>query len=472
MTAGKKGGRQEAPYNFEPPFERGVVYLACTDPRFMAHVAHELRPELLSQPACKLALEAAQAIFRETGQSPTSWVPVVQEVASKRDDGKITTEQVKEVMGFFDTFDGQPLPRAEEYERGATKVVKARLRFAIAQAGIDEHGAEEWSKVEELRQREKSLGKKQAGIGIIATPANVTAALKRFREMPRVPFGITALDEVFGMGVPRGTLTCFMAGPGGAKSMTMSHITGQLSLKGQLVLYATLELPPEQVAARVSANQSGFTIDEITSGANDEEFHMRMATLEHTPPVVQYFDPHVTTCAILRQWVDETQQMRGRPIDVLVVDYADKLTATGKPDEKGMYHEMRIVYEQLRAICLELKIMGVTASQSKARDEKKAKVIDIEHTADSVHKARIVDQFVTLNMDDNTREMTFFLAKNRYGEGRKKAGPVPTNFACGQVSPVERAVPPSVITHVLPTQNTPLVAPWEDDQPKNEELPL
>jgi KaiC/GvpD/RAD55 family RecA-like ATPase len=429
----------------------------------MAHVAHELRPELLSQPECKLALEAAQTIFRETGQSTTSATPVLQEVASKRDEGKITQEQVKTVLDLFEFYDDRPLPKAEEYERGALKVVKARLRFAIAQAGIDEHGAEEWDKVEQLRSREQHLGKKQAGIGIVATPANVIAALKRFRELPRTPFGIEALDSAFGQGVPRGTLTCFMAGPGGAKSMTMSHITGQLSLEDQFVLYATLELPSEQVSARVAANQSGFTIDELTSGASDDEFNLRMSMLAHVPPVIQYFDPHVTTCAILRQWVDAAQQARGRPVDVLVVDYADKLTATGKPDEKGMYHEMRIVYEQLRAICDDLKIMGVTASQSKSRDEKKSKVIDLEHTADSIHKARIVDQFVTLNMDDTTREMTFFLAKNRYGEGRKKAGPVPTNFACGQVSPVSRGVPPSLITHVLPTQNTPIVSPWEDE---------
>jgi KaiC/GvpD/RAD55 family RecA-like ATPase len=469
VTASKKGGRQEAPYNFEPAYERGVVYLACTVPRFMAHVAHELRPELLGLSECKLALEAAQTIYRERGQSPTSATVVLQEVAHKRDEGKITQEQVRTVAGFFDTYDDRPLPRAEEFEAGAIKVVKARLRFAIAQAGVDEHGAEEWDKVELLRAREKMLGKGQGGIGIIGTVANVTAALKRFRETPKFPLGIDPLDAVLG-NVPRGTLTCFMAGPGGAKSMTMSHITGQLSLQSQLAVYATLELPSEQVAARIMANQTGYTIDEVISGRAAEAIDTMMRTTGWVPPVIQYFDPHVTTPAILDQWVDDIEQQLGRAVDALVVDYADKLTAKGKPDEKGMYQEMRIVYEEVRGIADRRKCLGITASQSKARDEKKSKVIDMEHTADSIHKARIVDQFITLNFDDDSKEMTFFIAKSRYSEGRKKAGPAPTNFACGQVAPIARESQPSLITHVLPTGYTPLVAPWEEDESGNGKL--
>jgi KaiC/GvpD/RAD55 family RecA-like ATPase len=458
VSAGKKGGRQEAPYNFEPAYERGITYLACTVPRFMARVGHELRPELLSLPECRLALEAAQSIFRERGQSPTNYAVVLQAVAAKRDDGKISQEQVRSVAGFFDTYDDKPLPLADEFEAGALKVVKARLRFAIAQAGVDEHNSEEWTKTKELQAREARLGKGQEGIGIIATPANAFAAMRRFRELQRVPFGIDILDESFGLGVPRGTLTCFMAGPGGSKSMTMSHITGQLSLRGMQACYATLELPSEQVLARVLANQTGVTIDEVAGGLCDEDVKARLGP--NVPPIIQFFEPHITTVAIIEQWVADIEAQTGKPIDVLIVDYADKLSVNGKPDEKGQYQEMRIVYEQLRGVCDRRKIMGVTASQSKARDEKKSKVIDLEHTADSIHKARIVDQFITLNLDDSTKDMTFFLAKNRYGEGRKLVGPVPTSFACGQVAPVARAVPPSIITHIAPTQNTPLVAPW------------
>jgi len=456
----KGGGRENAPYNFEPSFERGVVYLASTSPKFMARVAHELRPDLLGLPECQLALEAAQAIARERGRGPSHYAAVLQEVAAKREAGKIDQEQVRAVAGFFDTFDGQPLPNAEDFEAGALKVVKARLRFAIAQATVAEHGKDDWEQVKELQAREESLGKGEADIGIVATAEGAIEALRAFRALKRMPFGIAELDQGFGTGVPRGTLTCFMAAAGGAKSMTMSHITAQRSLTGDLVAYASLELPAELVIPRIIACQTGFTIDEVTDGSVDAQLAAALAAYPNRrPPVVQLFETS-TTCAELDAWVKNIELREGRPIDVLVVDYADKLSATGKPDERGMYHEMRIVYEQLRGICDKRKIMGITASQSKSRDEKKAKIIDLEHTADSIHKARIVDQFITLNYDDTTGDMTFFLAKNRYGAGRKSLGPVPTNYACGQVAPVERAAPP---VQPPPPPPTPLKQPdWVD----------
>lgn len=457
MAPQKKTGRQDAPYNLPKEFERAVAFLACTVPRFLARTAHECRPELLKQPECRLALESAQTILRERGAGPSSSAVVIAHVASRREAGKLTEEDVRSVAGLFDAYDDVDRPPdAEEVEAELVAVLRKRLRFAAAQAAVDEHGAEDWEQLRSIMQREESLGKGEAGIGIVGTPEAGLAAISRVRGMPKCEFGVAGLDESLNGGVPWGTLTCFMAGPGGAKSMTLSHIASQLSMRNLQVAYATLELPTEQVLSRIYACQTGFTIDEVYSGADDKAVDMRLRAYKPTPVVVQDFAPHVTTVEMLIEWEREIERRLGRRVDVLVVDYADKLTSTGKVDEKGMYQEMRVVYEKMRVHVQAERKLGLTASQSRGRDEKKGKVIDLEHTADSMHKARVVDQFITLNLDDETREMTFWLAKIRYGEGRKKAGPVPTNFACGQVAPIDRR-PLPLITHHLPASHTPLV---------------
>lgn len=434
----KKGGVQDQPYNFPEPQERAIAFFASTDPRFMMRAAHELRSDLMHLPECRHAVESAQTIFREMGRGPQHPTEVIAHVAGRRDDGKLTQEQLHAVMGLFDLYDGAQAPDPMATEEHLVKVLKKRLRHAIAQAAVAEYNEEGWEQLHEMLRREEALGAGEGGGGVLMTSTAVLEAMKRLRNLERIPFGIDVLDEVLNHGVPAGTLTCFMAGPGGAKSMSLSHTTARLACRGKFCLYATLELPTEQVMARIVANITGLSIDEIVEGTADEDLERRLAFYEHVTPLVQDFTPHATTPAVLTRWVEDTEQKHGRKVDALVIDYADKLTASGKPDDKGTYQEMRLVYENTRIYCQQRKILGLTASQSRARDEKKAGVIDLEHTADSMHKARVVDQFITLNFDDETREMTFFTAKSRYSEGRKKAGPVPTDFARGQVCPVAR----------------------------------
>lgn len=440
--AKRQGGKQAQPYGWAEAFEKAVAFLACTEPRFFLRTAHEVQPDLLQVPEAKLAVDAAQAVHRRTGRPPAAPAVVIQEVASRREDGKVTHEEVRAVAGLFDAFD-EKRPEVEEIEPAVVDALRRRIRHAIAQAAIDEHNEEEWRGLHDLLRREERLGRAEEGAGVIMTPGAVRQALEGLRKIRRVPLGIDCLDEGLLGGVPNGTLTCFMAGPGGGKSMALSHCTATQSIGGRLVAYATLEVPVPYVISRVLGCQAGLTINEIL--AEERALGEALAALAGTayvPPAVQDFAPHVTTVETLTEWVKEVEDAAGRKVDTLVVDYADKLTASGKVDEKGMYQEMRVVFEKLRVWCDSNGVLGLTASQSRARDEKKSKKIDLEHVADSMHKARIVDQFITLNYDDDTAEMTFFLAKNRYGEGRKSIGPVPTNYSVGQVAPVARAVRP------------------------------
>lgn len=432
----KKGGRQDQPYNFAEAFERAVVYLACTNPRFLSRTAHEIRADLLSIPACRHALESAQTIHRDTGRGPGSAVATIQRTARRRDDGKLTEEEVRAVVGLFDQYDGTSPPAVEDIEPELVIALKNRLRFAVAEATVGEHNTESWEKTDELRRREQLLGKADQGIGYTMTPEVALRVISESRNRVRVPFGIDVLDEGLFGGVPRGTLTGFLAGPGGAKSMLMSHIAGQATLRGLHALYATLELPVEQVMARVLANQTGITIDEILTGAVKTAPQLPKDVL---PPTIQEFAPQVTTPEVIIGWVRDVEKISGRKPDVLLVDYADKMSASGKQSEKGMYQEMMLVYERLRYFCAEEGIVGVTASQSRGREEKKkGKLLDMQDTADSMHKPRVLDQYISINVDDESKEVTFFIIKNRYGDSRKVLASVPSTFATGQVAPIGR----------------------------------
>jgi hypothetical protein len=206
------------------------------------------------------------------------------------------------------------------------------------------------------------------------------------------------------------------------------------------VAYATLELPEAVVAARVKANLTGIPINAILQGGEEKAREL----LERIPNLgtftVKEFTPHATTVQDLVDWVKALEDDVGAPVDKLVIDYLDKCVSFATRAQAGSdYISMREVYERARIYAHETMKVVESASQSQGRSEKKAKKIDLEHTADSMHKVRVADIVVTNNYNEETGEMSFFVAKHRTGNSRKMIGPLPTDFACGQVAPVTRS---------------------------------
>lgn len=442
------GGKTAQPYGFAPEFERAVAYLAGSDARFLARTAHEIDPELMALPECKLAVTEAKLALKENGRGPGDFRVIVQRCARRREEGKVTHETVQEVAAILDAFDEKP--SAENYEAELVEVLKARIRLAIAETALTEYRKDNWKAVEALLTRERALGRAEVGLGVVASPEGAYGAIDALQGAPRISWGIQELDDVTGGGQLRGTLACFMAGAGGGKSMALSHIMAQLSRQQLHGVYATLEIAPAYVLSRYAACLTGIPINTIQQGKNREETYRRWLAENPTHPQVQAFPAQVTTVNTLKQWVREVEEQRQAKMDYIIVDYADLLTNSGKPDEKGMYSEMRLVYESLRLWCEAEGYIGLTASQTRGRDErKKGKLADLQDIADSSNKGRILDLLISINLDDETRENTFLVAKNRHGEGRAVAGPVPTNYAMGQIAPVSRTPMPAAMRRAL-----------------------
>jgi hypothetical protein len=159
------------------------------------------------------------------------------------------------------------------------------------------------------------------------------------------------------------------------------------------------------------------------------------------PMWVKYFTPQITSTADIVSWMQLCEAETGRNVDLLVVDYADKLTdARAKKDQQSKYALMEFVYESLRVAAVDRKCWCWTASQStvkgvdKPRKGEKKAALDMDAVADSSNKVRVADLVVTLNYDDAMDEMTFFVAKNRTGQSRRKVGPVRADYAYGYVS--------------------------------------
>ncbi len=433
--AGAKDKKAD-PYAFTPDFERAVVALSCTHARFFGRVGRHLDPEAMTTEAGKLAVEAAQDIARDTGQGPASALIVVQRLRRWVDEGKVRRDEVDAVDDMVADAEDAGLPSDEAVISEMVPMLKRRKQNDVVKLAMSDYaGRRDFGRVMKLLEEVETLGKGDAGVGVKVggTGFDVIDAL---RHLEKCPTGIDDLDVELGGGLPRGQLGMFIGGAGAGKSMALSHVAAFASRIGLFVGYATLELPEAVVLARITANHTTIPIDRILAG-DPEAREKLMDNLPDGVCIVKEFTPQVTTVADVRAWVDLCENSEERSMDVLVVDYADKMTANCK--DRSTYKIMEHVYEDLRLFVHEGTRWGWTASQATRADKQQKKKLDLEHVSDSVNKVRVVDLAITLNLDDG-EEMTYYVAKNRTGKGRMSVGPLPTDFASGSIAPTSASM--------------------------------
>jgi hypothetical protein len=294
------------------------------------------------------------------------------------------------------------------------------------------------------------------GIGVVGEGVGSSLGLSSFegirelRQKCRLGTGIDELDFALGGGLPVGTLGFAVGSSGEGKSMFLNHVACQKVWEGGFVGYATLELAKAFVEARAIANLTGVPTTDIENLDEKAVAHAK-ERLEVALDVggvlnVKDFTPMVTQVEDIARWVDECEQERSRHMDLLIVDYADKLgMVSRKGEQRSGYETGRIVSEGLKNLAAAKQHFSWTASQSRRKENRgkaNATPKDLDDVADSMEKPRIAHIVVTLNGCGNENdEILYFVAKNRSGKSRQKVGPIPHDFTLGRMSPITRKEP-------------------------------
>jgi len=437
------------PYNLDADFERQVVTLVCCRPRFLGRLRSALDPECFNLPASKLAVQACLAVARDLGHGPDSALVVIQRLRRWMGEGKVTQADIQDVADVFDAAEDAGLLAEDEVLGELTPLLRRRAeREAVETAVKAFQKRGDLGDAFDQMERARRIGTNDSSVGTIVGPESF-GQLERLRQVQRLPTGILELDDVLAGGVMRGTESMFLGGPGDGKSMGLMQVACNAARMGFHVGIATLELPEPIQLARCKANLTGFCIDDILDAPDDPQFHKALADVQAVPGfgriVVKEFSPLATTVEDLRDWVKDAEADWGFPMDVLVVDYADKLTVRSglRKDDNG-YTIGRLVYESLRVFASETSRWVWTASQAtRGEGGKKQKKLDLGDTSDSMHKVRVADLVISLNARDDGTQMVFYVAKNRLGSSRKTVGPLPVEWERARIAPLNEYEAPA-----------------------------
>ena len=262
------------------------------------------------------------------------------------------------------------------------------------------------------------LMKKAVAVGLPSTIGHdffddIEARFVRVNRQP-CPTGIAQLDrpDIFNGGVGRGEIAIITSPTGVGKSHFLVHVGAEALKRGKNVLHYTFELTETSVGLRYDSHLCQIPSNEIPDNKDavfDQYKNNDMGRL-----IIKEYPTGVATVSMLRNHIEKLALKSFVP-SVVIVDYADIMRSSRQFD--SLRHELKLIYEELRNLAMELRIPIWSASQSN-RDASKSDIVGLENMSESYAKAQVSDIVVSLSrkpLEKSSGIGRLFIAKNRAG---------------------------------------------------------
>jgi archaellum biogenesis ATPase FlaH len=251
--------------------------------------------------------------------------------------------------------------------------------------------------------------------------------------------GWPILDRCFNGGWERGTLSTFIAPTGAGKSMFLVNCGAAAIAQGLNVLYVTCEMADYKIGIRFDSYFSGIEINNVPDSAHIVEQQVRDQVKGRL--FIKEFPTKTATVQTIRSHIQRLQATKEFIPDMVIVDYADLLRGSRGYGDKRF--ELEGIYEELRALAQEFKVVLVTADQTN-RSGLDMEVVTIGQIGESYAKATVCDVIMTVSRradDKTTNSGRLFIAKSRLGQDGM-VFPFQLNTATVKVTLLETGVDP------------------------------
>ena len=221
-----------------------------------------------------------------------------------------------------------------------------------------------------------------------------------------VPTGFPLLDanEVLDGGLGNGELGVVMAPTGGGKSFFLVNLGYGALAAGKNVVHYTFELSENHVGNRYDSRITGIPTKELRSRMVEAE--AQLVRFDGGQLFIKEDPPKVATINTIKFHMGRLLSNGFSP-DLIIIDYGDLMRSRRGYDQKRF--ELESIFEDLRALSMEMKVPIWTATQSN-REGFNDDVITIDKVGEAINKAMVVDFFGTFS------QRKFHIGKNRMGQ--------------------------------------------------------
>ncbi len=238
----------------------------------------------------------------------------------------------------------------------------------------------------------------------------------RFTKITRTtcPTGLKELDkkDILNGGLGRGEIGVITAPTGVGKSHFLVHVGAEALKVGKNVIHYTFELSERAVGLRYDSHLCDIPSSDIVD-RKDEVIEV-YENSELGKLIIKEYPTGSATVLTIRNHIEKLL-LKGFVPGLVVIDYADIMRSSRSYD--SLRHELKLVYEELRNLAMDMNIPVWTASQAN-REASNASVVGLENMSEAYGKAMVADVVVSLSrkpMEKATGAGRLFVAKNRAG---------------------------------------------------------
>lgn len=238
----------------------------------------------------------------------------------------------------------------------------------------------------------------------------------------RVPFDIDALNEITRGGLVRKSLTVLLGGTGVGKTLVMCHLAAANLLKGQNVLYITMEMAEERIAERIDANLLDIPLEELSAIPLDA-YQARMAKVRKRTQGRLVIKEYPTACAgsaNFRHLLNELRIKKNFVPDIIYIDYLNICMSSRirMSANVNSYTYVKAIAEEVRGLAVEFNVPIVTATQTN-REGFVSSDPGLENTSESFGLPATADLMLAIISSKELavlRQIMFKQLKNRYSD--------------------------------------------------------
>ena len=238
----------------------------------------------------------------------------------------------------------------------------------------------------------------------------------RFTRLKRdtIPTRITELDkkEILNGGSGKGELLCVVGASGSGKSHWLTMIGANALREGKNVLHYTFELSETAVGIRYDSNLCDIDSNEVMDRKDEVVRYYEENRLGRL--FIKEYPTNTASVFTLKSHI-ERLDLKGFKPDIVIIDYADIMRSSRQFD--SLRHELKLVYEELRGLAMEIGVPIWTASQSN-KEGANSEVIDMTNMSEAYGKAMICDVIVSVSRRAHEKAGGWgrlYVAKNRAG---------------------------------------------------------
>lgn len=207
-----------------------------------------------------------------------------------------------------------------------------------------------------------------------------------------VSTGWRDLDQKLYGGFTRGTLNIFAGGSGSGKSLFLQNLALNWSFMGHDVIYFSLELSEDLVAARLDSMVTGYGTKDVFRNMDDVDLKVRLKGKKSGSIMVKKLPEAGTTTNLLRAYMKEYEIQNGKKPTAVLCDYLDLMYPNNtKINPSDMFIKDKFVSEELRAFASEFHLLFASASQLNRGSTEAAGVFDHSHIAGGISKINTAD---------------------------------------------------------------------------------